>query len=273
MAFNKIRKELIPLLRKINPAVVEVLFRLADIAREQEDFLERETEKYWKRCAPPLTGGVVRMPRQVFIDSPAAVRQALIRRAVLDLTHTTKDLAYRHVDQVMEFLEHPTHSRRMDLALGVDVSMENDWIVFRRRSELADLPDWEGMAIPCPGRLLIRCPTWTITVSFPQSSTPTPSGKEPDPWTAWIDPERIRMPLYIRKRKTGEKFFPQGMPGPVSLSAFLSSHHMPFSERDLWPLVCDADGIIWIPGYRIKNGVSPVKETYRCMKIEVDPSC
>jgi tRNA(Ile)-lysidine synthase len=46
---NKIRLELLPLLRKYNPKIKEVLLSTAEILKEEEEYLQRETEKVLNR--------------------------------------------------------------------------------------------------------------------------------------------------------------------------------------------------------------------------------
>jgi tRNA(Ile)-lysidine synthase len=267
---NKIRRELIPQLEKYNESIVEALSRLAEVAQAQEDFLTQTAVNLWDRSAVELAPGLVRFPLLLFRNEPAAVRQALLRRAVLHLTGTLEDLAYRQVDRVLDFVRSPSSPHRTDLALGVEVLTEDDWLVFRAPAILPALPEWEAAELPCPGTLSIHHPDWRIETSFPEHPEETEHKPEADSWTVWIEADCIRQPLTLRKRKTGDKFHPQGMPGLVSLNDFLSSHHLSFSERDHWPLVCDADGIIWIPGFRLKKGIAPSEGSRRLIKIRID---
>ena len=252
---NKIRRELIPLLEKFNASIVAALSRFAEVARVQDEFLEQTAAKLWDQSAGELAPGLLRYPLEDFRNEPLAIRQALVRRAVLRLTGTLEDLAFDQVDRVLDFVQSPSGPPRMDLALGVDVAVERDWLVFRHQADLPVVPEWEAAELPCPGSLSIHHPEWKIFISKPDRSEPSDPEPDADMWTVRIDADRIRLPLTLRKRKTGDKFHPQGMAVPQSLNDFLSSHHLPFSERDHWPLVCDADGIIWIPGYRLKNGI------------------
>jgi tRNA(Ile)-lysidine synthase len=266
---NRIRHELIPLLQGYNTSVVDALSRLAETAQVQDDYLTQTADLLWTRSAVELAPGLVRFPLLTFQNEHEAVRQALLRRAVLQLKGTLEDLAYRQVERVLEFVQSSSGPHRMDLALGVEVSIENDWLVFRSRED-AGAPEWEGAELPCPGMLDIHHPEWRIEIT--KMEPPEHAGKNnaADPWTVQINPDRIRLPLTLRKRKAGDKFLPHGMPGQVSLNDFLSSHHLSFSERDHWPLVCDTDGIIWIPGFRLKKGIGAMDETRGCWKIRVE---
>jgi len=253
---NKIRKELLPILEKHNPLLVESLARLSEIARGQNDFVEDAADKIWKVSAEEVEPGLIRIPSADLQAVPPAVRQALVRRAVLESARSVEDLAYRHVVQVVEFVRRPTASRRMDVALGVTVSLENDRLVFNSPKRRPAQPEWEGRELSIPGELAIRYPHWRIRAMVSSESPAGDDTQTRDPWVVRIAPDRLHPPVVIRRRRSGDAFFPAGMPGPVKLNDFLASHHLPFSERDYWPLVCDADGIIWIPGYRVKEGLN-----------------
>jgi tRNA(Ile)-lysidine synthase len=265
---NRIRRELIPLLEGYNGSITERLADLSTIARDQNDFLEGAAEKIWSAAGCELEPGLVRIPVEAMRSAPPAVQQALARHAILQVTQCVRDLAYRHVRRIMEFARTPTASRRMDLALGVEVSLENEWLVFCAPDRLAAVPEWEGWEIPVPGNQNIRHPDWNIVTTIVKApGLPDPAR---DPWTARIDPDRIHPPLNLRRKKSSDRFFPAGMPGPVKLNDFLSAQHIPFRQRDRWPLVCDTEGIIWIPGYRLKQGIAPADTARKCMKIVVE---
>ncbi|MBN1440110.1 MAG: tRNA lysidine(34) synthetase TilS [Anaerolineales bacterium] len=265
---NRIRLELLPLLKTYNGSVVERLFRLSEIAQDQEDYLDRATEEIWRRSASIRDAGVVRIPRSVFADAHPALQQALVRRAVHELRGKLADLAHRHVEQAVAFQRSPSASRRIDLALGVKVSVEAGDLVFRAEPAAPSEPDWDGSELPIPGSISTRAPDWTFDVSLGEGE----SCSAPDPWTVWLDAGRLKPPLTLRRRRAGDRFSPAGMPGPVKLNDFLASHHLGLGERDRWPLVCDADGIIWIPGFRLKAEVGSSAGSPKSIRIHVERS-
>ena len=266
---NRIRHELIPLLERYNTSIIDTLSRLAETAQVQDAYLTQTADLLWAQSAVELAPGLARFPLYAFRNEHEAVRQALLRRAVLHLEGTLEDLGYRQVERVLEFVQSLSGPHRMDLALGVDVSIEGDWIVFRSRA-VPEVPEWEGAELPCPGILAIHHPEWKIEATRMEQPGCAGLDLAADPWTVRIDPDRIRLPLTLRKRKAGDKFLPHGMPGQVSLNDFLSSHHLSFSERDHWPLVCDADGIIWIPGFRLKKGIDATDGSRGWWKIRIE---
>jgi tRNA(Ile)-lysidine synthase len=254
---NRIRRDVLPLLAQYNPSIVEKIFTLSGIARDQNDYLESVAAAIWASSGSELAPGLVRMPVAVMQAAPRAVQQVLVRRAIQETAGSLKDLAFRHVEQVLTFLQSPTKSRKMDLAIGVDIAWENEWLVFRLPVRIPKRPEWEGMEIPVPGTATIHHPDWEIRSQWIEARGPAGEDTPRNPWTAQCDPDSLHLPLVLRRRKRSERFHPSGMPSPVKLGDFLASHHMPFSERDRWPLVCDTNGIVWIPGFRLREGVFP----------------
>ncbi|MFN2298979.1 MAG: tRNA lysidine(34) synthetase TilS, partial [Anaerolineales bacterium] len=251
---NRIRRDVLPLLAEYNPSIVEKIFTLSGIARDQNDYLESVAAEIWDSSGSELEPGLVRIPVAVMQSAPRAVQQALVRHAIREAAGSLHDLAFRHVQQVLTFLQSPTKSRKMDLAIGVDIAWENEWLVFRSLVRLPECPKWEGMEIPIPGTAIIRHPDWEIRSQWKEARESTGEDIPQNPWTAKFNPDRLHLPLVLHRRKLSERFHPSGMPGPVKLGNFLASHHMPFSDRDRWPLVCDTNGIGWIPGCRLRVG-------------------
>jgi tRNA(Ile)-lysidine synthase len=269
---NKIRRELIPLLETYNPAAVSALARLAGIARDQEEYIDQAAVRLWGQLADEHEAGLARLPREKFHAAPVAVRRELVRLAVGRLAGDLEDLAGRHVDQVLEFEERPSKSKRMDLALGIAVFLEGDWIAFQAGGNAPAEEDWAETILPIPGRLAIHNPDWIIKTEWLEHPIQSAGNVEQALWEIYIDPDRIQPPLRFRKKKPGDRFFPSGMAAPVRLSDFFSSHHVPLRKRNIWPVLCDEEGIIWVPGYRLKNGITPMDFGGRVLKIMIDTS-
>jgi tRNA(Ile)-lysidine synthase len=269
-ARNRIRRELIPQLRAYNPEIVSTLCRLSDIAEAHTEFMEGAVDDFWSRSVCEKEPGLIRIVRDAFNRSPLAVRQGLVRRAVRELKKSLHDLDYHHVKRVIEFSLTPTSTRRMNLALGIDLSIEAESLVLSKHEGIPSVPEWENLPLPVPGVVSICRPHWKFHLASLEGSDSSSWGEPKDPWMVRIDADQIHLPLHLRKRATGDRFFPAGMSGAVKLGDFLASHHLPARERDRWPLVCDGDGILWIPGFRLRKGPAVSKPSVRCVEIRVE---
>jgi tRNA(Ile)-lysidine synthase len=266
---NRIRRELIPLLERYNPMITDALSRLASMARVQDDCLEGMADEVWRKSARTEEPECVRIRRKDFDEAHPAIQQILVRRAIWELKGGVTDLTYRHVCQLVDFVGKPAASNRIELALGVAVSIEGDWLAVHTTSGKPTTPDWEEQEIVVPGVFSLQRPRWKVEASLVEAEDVPEPGGLPDPWTAWMDLGKIRPPLRLRRRRTGDRFHPQGMPNPVRISGFFSSHRLPFRQRDHWPLVCDTEGIVWVPGYRLRAGIAPTTSTTCCVMIRI----
>jgi tRNA(Ile)-lysidine synthase len=73
-----------------------------------------------------------------------------------------------------------------------------------------------------------------------------------DPYQAWLDLEKLALPLSVRARQPGERFHPLGMEGhSMKLADFMINTGLPRRSRNGWPLVISGEQIAWVPGYRM----------------------
>ncbi len=72
----------------------------------------------------------------------------------------------------------------------------------------------------------------------------------------------------LRRRRSGDRFWPLGMPAPVDLRRFLQNRHLPRFDRDRLPLLVDAeDNILWIPGVEIAEPAKVTLQTTACVEL------
>ncbi len=70
----------------------------------------------------------------------------------------------------------------------------------------------------------------------------------------------IKLPLRVRNRKNGDKMSVKGMLGRKKINDIFIDEKISTQERDLWPIVTDANGtIIWLPGLK-KSKFDKTKE-------------
>lgn len=71
---------------------------------------------------------------------------------------------------------------------------------------------------------------------------------------AFVDADKLIFPLIIRFKQNGDRFMPLGMRNYKKLSDFLIDHKVPLPEKDKIPLLVNGNGeIIWVAGLRQDN--------------------
>ena len=78
-----------------------------------------------------------------------------------------------------------------------------------------------------------------------------------------LDFASVKQPLYVRNRHDGDKMTVKGMLGRKKISDIFIECKVPSHERDLWPIVCDADdNIVWLPGLKKSKFCKEKTEKY-----------
>ena len=66
-----------------------------------------------------------------------------------------------------------------------------------------------------------------------------------------LNSKEIKLPLYVRNRKTGDKIHIKNMESPKKIKDIFINSKLSKEERDNWPIVTDSKGVIvWIPGLK-----------------------
>ena len=66
-----------------------------------------------------------------------------------------------------------------------------------------------------------------------------------------LNSKEIKLPLYVRNRRNGDKMNIKGMTGSKKINDIFINEKISLADRDLWPIVLDSnDNIVWLPGLK-----------------------
>ncbi len=78
-----------------------------------------------------------------------------------------------------------------------------------------------------------------------------------------IDSSSVKLPLFVRNKKDGDKMTIKGMLGKKKLSDIFINNKVKVSDRNNYPVVCDSTGeIVWLPGIKKSKFCKDIKESY-----------
>jgi tRNA(Ile)-lysidine synthase len=131
-------------------------------------------------------------------------------------------------------------------------------------------------AAPRETTLLPDCPATLDSPSGWRWQISRRAHRPGDPWpppeTAWLNPDRVSLPLTACTWRAGDRFWPQGAPGPKKLQDFLVDAKIPRWLRPHIPLLIAAGEIVWVAGVRIADPVKLLPESKEVLEITVAPT-
>lgn len=270
---NRLRHELLPLLKTYNPQIKAVLRRSADVFAADAELLESLTDTAWAGCLLDESGRRVALSRQKLLELPPGLLRRVIRRGVCRLRPELRDIDFAAIDRAVEFILRPTQTHRTDLQSRLGLALENDRLILAEWGDLAappDVPCLESGArlrLPLPGRVELGA-GWAISAQL------LAAGVQPgeDRLQAWLDADLAGSQLYLRARQPGDRFQPLGMAdGTLKVSDFMVNEHLPRSARAGWPLLFSENGLVWLVGYRPAHFCRLSAQTRRVLHLRLHP--
>ncbi len=269
-ARNRVRLNLMPLLeREYNPGLVPVLLRLGEICREEDGYLEEQAEKAFQNILQEKAPGRVVLCLDGLRSIPPAIKRRVLRRAWQALTGKMKNLAFQHVETVLDLIREGT--------TGAQVALPGNAVAFRSYDTLElileqgekDVPSYLHL-VQIPGTTCIPELGRTIYAAL-SPRMPDHDPKSLPPQEALLDFDKLPPQVFVRRRRKGDCFHPFGQGSELKLKDFLIKQKVPRKERDRLPLVSTPDKIIWVGGVRTGEKWKVDENTTRVLHLKLAP--
>lgn len=85
----------------------------------------------------------------------------------------------------------------------------------------------------------------------------------------YVDKNALKYPLQVRKWKKGDYFYPLGLKGKKKLAKYFKDEKVPVALKDKQWLLCSGDDIVWIIGKRADERFKVSADTTTILRIEV----
>ncbi len=256
---NRVRREALPALRRLNPRAVEQIARAARSVASDQDALDqmalafldqaRVEDRFDCESASYLAASVA--------ERPAALRRRMIIHAIARARGSRtggKEIGSRHVTEVEELLGRDKSGSHVELPCGLEARLEFDRLIFRPRSskQASEIElDPHGSPVQAGG-LVIRLSRNRPGESLPallRSARRSRDLSKRDWMMAILDDGALPERLIVRQRIAGEKAVVVGRQSAKKLKSLMIDHKIPTGLRADWPVVATPDGrYVWSPG-------------------------
>ena len=251
---NKLRKQVIPVLKEINPDLEKTIIGTIEKIKDAEiifrDTIKKEKEKTiliqnnGERILIPIKKLIHLHPLKTYLFeflTEYHFSSTVVEDMIRSLEGTSGKLFYS-----------PTHcilKDRENLVITKN-KIKNDGVysIAKKKNEIA-----------IPIKLSFSCKPVDEKFEIPKTAT-----------MACLDIDLLKFPLQLRKWKAGDFFHPLGMKAKKKISDFLIDNKVSLVDKEnVWVLV-SGNEIVWVVSYRIDDRYKITKKTKKmyCVTIK-----
>jgi tRNA(Ile)-lysidine synthase len=231
---NRLRARVLPAIEtEVNPAAKRALARLADLALEDESWLDRAARASARRVVRGTELAAAPLSRM-----PGALRRRVVRLWLCGVRGDVRAIALEHVERLLALAAAGREGGRVSVPGGT-VTLRGGNFVWKLPSRV-DSPPAEPLDV---GNTWER-DRWRIVV------TTSVERVEPGSWRAVFDAVALGDGgLSVRGPKPGDRVRPLGLGGSKKIQDIFVDAKVPRLDRAGWPVVEAVDGeILWLPG-------------------------
>ncbi len=244
---NKLRHEVVPILKEINPSLLQSFQSTLEHLNDTADIVEESTNAVLKRAIDIMDENHVAFKISEFKK---------VNNSKAYLFEVFKDFGFTAWNDVVGLLNAETGKQV--------VSSTHRLIKNREHLLLSTIPSKESE---------------TIIIAKEETKKETPLGilffDEADAVVEttrnkiFVDNDKLKFPLKLRKRQEGDVFYPLGMKGKKKLSKYFKDEKLSLLDKENTWLLCSADDIVWVIGKRADDRFKVTKDTEKILKIEL----
>lgn len=260
---NKIRHQLVPLMEEVNQRAVTHICETAKMARESLDLVNSLVDQALMDQVR-IRQGNYNIELAGFVKLPMLIRKELIKRILILLSNTGKNIGVVHIESVNALVNKGV-GRCLSLPYGVWAQREYEEICLGKgeREEIAVDFDYK-LEAPGEYRLEHLKSFVTLEILSIDKNLKIPKNK----YTKAFDYDKIKGDLHIRKRQQGDRIVINDQGQSKSLKKYLIDEKVSAGNRDSMPVLAVNSSILWVIGYRIGADYKITEDTKNIILIK-----
>lgn len=251
---NDVRHRVLPLLKELNPSAVEALLRLSECASLDADYLNTLAQGVLESSYNGHGYSVDALAAQ-----PDVIRRRAIRLLLRNIPLSLVEEAYVLSVENMVMSDCGT----VCVADGYLLSVEQGVLYVRRQG-----------SIEIPEAKFVDANFDKVRFGAFECSLITHSVENQNIHNlllqSALDCDKIVGKLVLRTRNSGDYFHPCGRGVGKSIKKLMNEWRIPAHLRDVYPLLCDDEGVLLVPGYACDERVKVTQNTNHYLVCGID---
>jgi len=264
---NRLRHELLPFLETFNPGIRQVVLRSANILTADYAYLREQAAQAWAEVTLHEEREAIIFDLARWRALPLSLQRSVLREAVRRLRRSLRNINWVHIENAVQVLQTGSTGMVVTLPRDLEATLGYEQFMVASKGYVETPPDmpWVCTETPLhvPGRTLLPDSHWSIIAEIvDRHQLPLPALRHAQPWQAYLDFAVSGSQLTVRPRRSGDRFWPQGLGGkPTTMNNFMTNAKIPRAWRDTIPLLVSPRQVLWLAGWRIDERAKVTEKT------------
>ncbi|WP_298511745.1 tRNA lysidine(34) synthetase TilS [uncultured Kordia sp.] len=242
---NKIRHDIVPLLKELNPAFMDNFEKTQEYLRQSKDILHESVQKLREQFVENVADGQYRIEIDELqkLANPKAYTYELL-----------KEFGFNAWDDISDLLT--GQSGKQLFSPNYRLIKDRAYLLIQKRTN----EETASEILINDSESIIKTP---IRLQIEEVTRITDTGKN----VLYVEKEMLKFPLIVRKWQNGDYFYPFGMKGKKKLSKYFKDEKYSLIDKENQWLLCSGENIVWIIGKRSDNRYKLTKPTNTIIKL------
>ncbi len=261
---NWLRLSVMQEFKRKNPDLIKTISRISDILREEDNYLELIVTKTLMKLIPKKTDKTIELFLVPLETMDKVILRRVLRRAI-DAVKGLRGINFIHIEDIIGLIKNGLSGDRLYLPKGIRVIKGYSTLILTSETP-AKLGTY---SLDVPGELILKEAGVLIKATIFERGQEVEGSRVQGKETIELDADKIKTPLTVRGRKSGDFFYPAGFGKRKKLQDYFVDEKVPRDERDRIPIVLSGEDIIWIAGYRADERFKVTEETKKILMLEI----
>ena len=240
-ARNRLRHQVVPVLRDLNPRLSEGVAATMALLRADNDYLNAQAALVCANARWAEDDLVIEA--RLIAELPPAIAPRAVRRLLEMLGDGNTNCSSAHLNAVVELARGSDPSAVVFLPGGKLAQRVYRELLLTRSSD--PLPPFLPAPLVLDGETLLEGTPWRVRCR----SLPCPDESERLPGAVYLDRDKVDGVLLLRPRQTGDEIALPRRGGTKTLKKLFIDEKVPRREREHIPVLADRAGVAAVAGF------------------------
>lgn len=243
---NRLRHQVVPVLKELNPNFLNGFQDTLMHLQQTETLVQDAVEKMYKNVVTEKSGQL-----QIAVE-----KLKLLPNYKAYLYQWLKSYGFTAWEDIYNLVE--AQSGKQVFSDRYRLLKDREFLLLEKQKKQTEqyLEITEGQEVPLDQGILKMYPVTNVT-------------DNEDSKVIFVDKDKLKLPLILRKWEEGDYFYPFGMTGKKKLSKYFKDEKFSLIDKENCWLLCSGAEIVWVVGKRADRRFTIEQTTNTIIKIEL----